>query len=98
MEPGFSSKRDKTWADPVIGANLRYDLSRHWFVPIKGTVGGFGVSADLAWEVFSGIGYRFNDLCSATVGYRYLHEDYSKHDFALNMDIQGFLIGVGFHF
>ncbi len=96
--PGFTSSGDKTWVDPVIGAALSYDLSKRWFVAGKGTVGGFGVSTDLAWEVFGGVGYRFTDWCSATVGYRYLHEDYSRDGFSFNLDAHGFLVGFGFHF
>jgi hypothetical protein len=98
VQPGFTSDGNRAWADPVVGANLSYDLSRHWYMPVRGTVGGFGVSADLTWEVFGGIGYRFNRLCSVTLGYRYLHEDYSRRDFVLNMDVQGPLLGVGLHF
>ena len=96
--PGFKSSGDKMWVDPVIGADLRYDLSRHWFVTVKGTVGGFGVSSDIAWEVSSGVGYRITRWCSATVGYRYLHEDYSRDRFAFNLDAHGMIVGFGFHF
>jgi hypothetical protein len=96
--PGFNSSADKVWADPLIGANLRYDLSPRWFIEAKGTVGGFGVSADLAWEVFAGAGYRINDWCVATLGYRYLHEDYDRSQFSFNLDAHGFLLGFGFHF
>jgi len=95
---GFTSSGSKTWVDPVIGADLCYDLSKHWFVPVRGMVGGFGVSTDLAWEVFGGLGYRFTDWCSATVGYRYLHEDYNQDGFVSKLDAHGVLIGVGFHF
>ena len=96
--PGFSRSGDKTWVDPVIGADMRYDLSRRWSLEAKGTVGGFGVASDIAWEAFCGASYRFNDCCSLTFGYRYLHEEYSRGGFALNLDTHGFLLGVGFHF
>ncbi len=96
--PGFNTSADKTWVDPVIGADLRYDLSRHWFVGAKGNVGGFDVSAQIAWEVFAGCGYRFTDWCSASIGYRYLHEDYDRDRFTFNLDAHGVLVRVGFHF
>jgi len=96
--PGFSRSGDKTWADPLIGADMRYDLSPKWSLVAKGTVGGFGVSADIAWEVFCGASYRFNDCCSITFGYRYLHEEYSRNGYALNLDMHGLLVGFGFHF
>jgi opacity protein-like surface antigen len=65
---------------------------------VKGLVGGFGVSADIAGEAFAGVSCRFTDWCSATLGYRYLHEEYSRGDFAFNLDTHGFLLGFGFHF
>jgi opacity protein-like surface antigen len=96
--PGFETSEDKTWVDPVFGADLRYDLGKRWQATVKGTVGGFGVSSDLAWEVFAGVSYRITDWCSAIAGYRYLHEEYDRSGFSLNADFQGFLLGVGFHF
>ncbi len=96
--PGFKASGDTTWVDPVIGAGLSYDLSRRWSVVAGGTAGGFGVSADVAWEVFSGVSYRFADWSSVTFGYRYLHEDYSQDHFKFNLDAHGCLLGFGFHF
>jgi hypothetical protein len=74
-QPGFQASVDRTWVDPMVGADLRYDLSKKWFVGAKGLVGGFGVSADMAYEVFAGVGYHFTDWCSATIGYRYLYRN-----------------------
>ena len=96
--PGFKSSHDETWVDPVIGADLRYELSRRWSIVAKGTVGGFGVASDIAREVFSGVGYRMTDWSSVTLGYRYLHEEYDRNGFALNLDAHGLLLGFGFHF
>ncbi|HXC99277.1 MAG TPA: hypothetical protein VN048_08040 [Verrucomicrobiae bacterium] len=96
--PGFKTSGDKTWVDPVIGADLRYDLSKRWFLMAKGTVGGFGAASDISWDVFTGIGWHITDWCSAALGYRYLHEEYDRNNFEFNMDAQGFLLGVGFHF
>lgn len=55
-------------------------------------------SRGIAGEVFAGVSYRFTDWCSATLSYRYLHEEYSRGGFALNLDTCGFLLGFGFHF
>ena len=95
--PGFSASTDKTWADPMVGANLNYELTKRWSLGFKGLVGGFGVSAEIAAEVFAGVTYRFTDCCSATLGYRYLYEDYDRA-FKFNLDAQGFVLGFGFHF
>ncbi len=96
--PGFNANGDKTWVDPMVGASLTYELTTRWSADLKGMVGGFGVSADIAGEVFAGVSYRFTDWCSATLGYRYLHEEYDRSGFAFNLDTHGFLLGFGFHF
>ena len=94
--PGFNVSGNQTWVDPVFGANLGFDLSPHWSLLTRGTAGGAGLG--LGWEVMGGVSYQFNDSCSAAIGYRYLHEDYSHNRFYINTDIQGFIVGVGFHF
>jgi opacity protein-like surface antigen len=96
--PGFSSSGDNTWVDPVVGADLRYDLSPRWSLVTKGTVGGLDTTSDFGWEVVSGVSYRCSDLVSVAAGYRYLHQEYAKDRFTLNTDIQGFILGVGFRF
>lgn len=93
--PGFNAGGDNTWVDPIIGADLRYELSPRWALVTKGTVGG---SSDLGWEVMSGASYRCSELCSVAFGYRFLHEEYARNRFTFNTDIQGFIVGVGFHF
>jgi hypothetical protein len=96
--PGLKQSGDKTWVDPLIGAELSYDLSRDWSLVTKGTVGGFGVSSDMAYEVFGGVNYRVSGWFSTTLGYRYLHEEYSRSGFNFDLDAHGFLLGFGFHF
>lgn len=96
--PGLSASSSRTWADPILGASVRYDFTRHWFANILGDVGGFGVGADIAWNVFGGVGYQFTSWFSASIGYRYLHEDYNQDNFLMNVNVHGFLVGLGFHF
>jgi hypothetical protein len=97
-EPGFTAESSRTWTDPLIGASLQYELSPHWYGTVLGDVGGFGVGSDITWSVFGGVGYRFTDWFSTTLGYRFLHVDYNHDDFALNGNVQGFLLGLSFHF
>lgn len=98
VAPGFSANTDETWADPMVGGSVSYEMTKRWSANLKGLVGGFGVPADIAGEVFAGVSYRFNDCCSATLGYRYLHEEYDRQAFIFNLDSHGFLLGFGFHF
>ena len=93
----LASSHSQTWVSPLIGMDLRYDLTQHWLLLGRGTVGGFS-SSSVQWDVFGGVGYQFSDWCLATLGYRYLHEEYTKDRFTFNADAQGFLLGVGFKF
>jgi len=93
---GFNVSGDKTWVNPAVGADLRYDLGKRWSLIAKGFVGGTG--SDLGWEVMGAVAYRFTDWCSAAAGYRFLREDYSNDGFNFNTDVKGFILGVGFHF
>ena len=96
--PGFNASGDKAWVDPIVGADLRYELTKRWSLLAKGTAGGFESRSDLGWEAMGGVSCQFSDRCYGGLGYRYLHEEYSRNRFALNTDIQGFILGVGFHF
>jgi len=95
--PGFESSDSETWVEPLVGVNLGYDLTRHWRLMARGTVGGF-TDSSIQWDLFGGVGYQFNSWCQATVGYRYLHEEFDRDDFTLNADAHGFLLGVVFRF
>jgi hypothetical protein len=96
--PGLTADGSRTWCDPIIGASLHYDLSKHCFGIVLGDAGGFGVGSDLEWNVFGGVGYRFASWSSVTLGYRYMHVDYSHEGFVMNANVQGLLLGFGFHF
>jgi opacity protein-like surface antigen len=94
--PGFKVSGDKTWVDAIAGATLRYDLSEHWSLIALGNAGGAGSS--FGYDVVAAVDWRFTKWCSAKLGYRYMHEDYSKEGFKLDADFNGFIVGVGFHF
>jgi opacity protein-like surface antigen len=95
--PGFSVSSDDTWADPIIGAGLRYDLSPKWSLLTKGTI---SVAADKSegWEVMGGVAYRFSESWSGTIAYRFLHEEFSRDRFSFISDISGFILGATFRF
>jgi opacity protein-like surface antigen len=94
----FSTDASKNWYDPIVGANLRYDFSKRWYAVVLGDAGGFGAGSKLEWEVFGGVGYEFTSWFSTTLGYRYMHMNYDKDQFKMDVGVQGFLLGIGFHF
>jgi hypothetical protein len=44
------------------------------------------------------LGYEFNDLFSATIGYRHLAVDYEDDGFIYDVDYSGIIIGATFQF
>ncbi|MGC4075017.1 MAG: hypothetical protein QM760_21460 [Nibricoccus sp.] len=95
--PGFVVSQDETWVTPVIGVDLRYDLNAKWGLLAKGTVGVANEDSE-GWEIMGGVAYRFGDHWSATLGYRYLHEEYSRQRFTYFTDVSGAILGVSFRF
>lgn len=95
--PGFVVSQDETWVTPVIGADLWYDLNAKWALLAKGTI-GVGNDDSEGWEVMAGLVYRFGTHWSATLGYRYLHEEYSRQRFTYFTDVSGAVFGASFGF
>lgn len=97
--PGeLHSSQDTDWADPIIGIRGQADFADRWFFRYNGDIGGFGVSSDLTWQAFAGIGYRFTENVSAALGYRGLGMDYSKGNFTYDVVSHGPVIGLEVRF
>lgn len=88
----------KTWVDPIIGVAGTFDLGNGFGVRGSADVGGFGVAADLDWQVVGALQYQYNQMVSFEAGYRYLDVDYSDDGFVYDMVMQGPIIGATFKF
>ena len=90
---------DDTWADPIIGIRGQSDLSERFFLRYNADIGGFGVSSDLVWQAFLGLGYRMTDNASLAVGYRGLGIDYASGEYStLDVINHGPVLGLEFRF
>jgi hypothetical protein len=89
---------DKAWIDPVIGLRYQRSLSESFFFRAVGDIGGFGVSFDLTWQAFGGLGWRFSDSGNALIGYRALGTDYEDGAFEYDVTAPGPVLGVEFTF
>jgi hypothetical protein len=96
--PGFTRRNDRTWVDPTFGADVRYAFDDHWFALGRAMFGGLGSGSQAMTDALLAGGYQFNGWCNVLLGYRYLHDDFAHHGFALDLRAQGFLLGVNFHF
>lgn len=81
-----------TWADPMIGIKGRTNLSSSWYLIGWGMIGG-AVSSDLAWDVFGGLGYNFNERYALMAGYRANSVDYKDGSFIYDVVMQGPVLG-----
>ena len=86
------------WADPIIGVRGQADFADRWFFRYNADIGGFGVSSDLTWQAFAGIGYRVNEGVAVAAGYRGIGVDYSDGNFFLDTVSHGPVLGVEIRF
>jgi hypothetical protein len=97
--PGRKIKGDDTWVDPLIGVRGKIFLGKSdVYLTGWGYVGGFGVGSDSMADLFGGVGYRFTNLVSATLGYRWMKVDRDTDEFLYDVTQQGILAGVSFNF
>jgi opacity protein-like surface antigen len=96
--PGRSADGSLDWVDPMVGLRGRKELDANWFLAGNALIGGFGVGSELSWDVFGGLGYKFNESISMTAGYRALGIDYSDNGTVIDLVTQGPLVALTFSF
>jgi len=89
---GASGSGEKYWVDPMIGVKSRLQGASPWYLTGWAMVGGFGVSSDIDWDLFGGVGYQF------VAGYRAVGVDYQDGDFLFDVIQQGPIMGGVFRF
>ncbi|MDD5362245.1 MAG: hypothetical protein PHN88_08940 [Ignavibacteria bacterium] len=94
----FSANKSKTWFDPIIGADITLNLSKHWFSYLKGDVGGFGVSSKFTGSLLGGAGYKITEHFNTTLGIKYLYINYDKDYYLWKVNQYGLLISAGYMF
>jgi hypothetical protein len=88
----------ETWVDPIIGVAGQVKLGSNFALQAEGDVGGFGVNADIDWQVLGTLQYHLNDSISLEAGYRYLAVDYDDGGFLFDVAMHGPIIGGSFRF
>ncbi len=96
--PNLSADEKETWVDPIVGTRGTFDLGSGFSLRGYGDIGGFGVSSDLTYQIYGGIGYRFKEWFSAELGYRVLDVDYDDDGFVYDLTMHGPIAGFRFQF
>jgi hypothetical protein len=94
----ISGSDEKYWVDPMIGVKGRLQGASPWYLTGWAMIGGFGVSSDIDWDLFGGLGYQFNDTFSFVAGYRGTGVDYQDDNFQFDVIQHGPIMGGVFRF
>jgi hypothetical protein len=86
-----------TWAVPVLAAQVYAPISGNWFV--NGLADWGMTSSDTeTWQVYAGVGYRFNAHWSTQAGYRVMDFQKSINGNPVQTDLSGIVAGVTYEF
>jgi hypothetical protein len=90
--------RQDDWFDPYVGLHTRYNFNKTFYTAVRGEIGGFGVGADLMWEVEGVLGINLTHCIFTEVGYRALGVDYDNDGLLLDAVMHGPQITTGITF
>jgi opacity protein-like surface antigen len=96
LTPAVVGSARESWLDPLVGVRFQHAFNDRWSVTLRGDVGGFGVSSELATNVSASFGYRLTDVMTLRFGYRALQMDFADNEFVLDAIAQGYAVGVSF--
>jgi hypothetical protein len=90
--------RDDYWFDPYVGLRTRYNFNKAFYTAVRGEIGGFGVGADLMWQVEGVIGINMTRSIFTEIGYRGLGSDFEDNNFRFDTVMHGPQITTGITF
>lgn len=96
---------NEKWADPLLGARLRYKPAKAWQIIFAGDVGGTNTTNHYSYNVLGLVGYNPHTVLTNTnvyFGYRYLGQHYvngsGNNYFNWNMKLFGPVLGISILF
>src|SRR6266481_2110044 len=93
-----TKSRDDYWFDPYVGLRGRYNFNKTYYTAVRGEIGGFGVGADLMWEVEGVLGINLTRSIFTEIGYRALGGNFEENDFRFDTVMHGPQITTGITF
>jgi hypothetical protein len=90
--------KDDYWFDPYVGLRARYNFNKTYYTAVRGEIGGFGVGADLMWEVEGVIGINLTRSIFTEIGYRALGGNFEENNFRFDVVMHGPQITTGITF
>jgi hypothetical protein len=90
--------RDDYWFDPYVGLRARYNFNKTYYTAVRGEIGGFGVGADVMWEVETVVGINLTRCIFTEIGYRALGANFEENNFKFDVVTHGPQITTGITF
>jgi len=90
--------KDDYWFDPYVGLRARYNFNKTYYTAVRGEIGGFGVGADLMWEVETVVGINLTRSIFTEIGYRALGDNFEDNGFRFDVVTHGPQITTGITF
>jgi hypothetical protein len=90
--------KDDFWFDPYVGLRGRYNFNKTYYTAVRGEIGGFGVGADLMWEVEGVVGINLTRSIFTEIGYRALGGNFEENNFRFETVMHGPQITTGITF
>src|SRR6266850_829269 len=90
--------KDDFWFDPYVGLRGRYNFNKTYYTAVRGEIGGFGVGADLMWEVEGVVGINLTRSMFTEIGYRALGGNFEENNFRFETVMHGPQITTGITF
>lgn len=94
----FERDAKKTQFGPVIASRFRAPLGGKWGAAIYGDIGGFGVGADLSWQLLGTVQYDLSDRWRLAAGWRHFSAKQSNKGFDVHMRLDGPILGAVYRF
>jgi hypothetical protein len=95
---GQTLSKDDYWFDPYVGLRTRYNFNKTYYTAVRGEIGGFGVGADLMWEVETVVGINLTRSIFTEIGYRALGGNFEENNFKFDVVMHGPQITTGITF
>jgi len=95
----LSGSHTENWVDPFVGLLWMGNTEEKFWGAFRADVGGFGVGADVTWQIRATGALRVGEKADLTVGVRYMNIDYDNEEsgtdhFAHDAEHGAFLFGV----
>lgn len=91
---GGTTKAD--WLEPFAGARFVSALGGDARFAVSGTIGGWGMGSDFAWELGGELGYRIVPHAELVGSYRYSESEYVEGGrYRWDGNAQGWTVGLG---